>query len=161
MASTTVPARATLWANCWSVSKRVETCFQQTEHVAGQRFLLSCRGQPCLDITDGVGFFRFGIDDIEADHSRFALVNVIDEPRLCIARPGPSSNFFEALLVNQYEHDFLPRTSFAAQAELKIQRGVVQAHDDVGSQPREKSQPDRDSHAQADAEWDSESRVVG
>jgi hypothetical protein len=80
---------------------------------------------------------------------------------LCIARPGPSANLFEALFVNQYEQDFLARTSFASQPELDIQRRIVQAHDDVGSQPGEKSQPDCDSHAQADAEWDSESRGVG
>ena len=88
-------------------------------------------------------------------------MNLIDEPRLCIARPGPSSNFFEAFLVNQHKHDFLPRASFAPQPELDIQRRIVQAYDNVGSQPRQKCQPDRDSHAQADAEWDSESRGVG
>ena len=51
------------------------------------------------------------------------------------------------------EHDVLARTSFTPQAELKIQGGIVQTHDDVGSQPREECQPDRDSYAQPDAEW--------
>jgi hypothetical protein len=34
---------------------------------------------------------------------------------------------------------------------------MVQTHDDVGGQPRQEGQPDRDRYAQPDSEWNPES----